>query len=223
MGRTIVVAPRAGEACRGFMGQLDRLARHIDLGELARFRDLLDHVPVVVAGREIHRAVEAARIFPQFALDEAHCFDELAPVHRPEEAKAADGVADRDLVAGLLLRFRLHQLLDRESRLGESLLDPGERQRQGGALSLQPARELGDEGAHHRRIRARHVRDHQDQALRVALGDLQHLVGPCIGAVAIDRARGDSRSDAAQVLDERETQHDRNGPQLAHLEGITVW
>ena len=55
-----------------------------------------------------------------------------------------------------------------EARLGKPLLDPGERQRQRGALSLQPARELGDERARHRRVRARHVRDHQDQALRIA-------------------------------------------------------
>ena len=65
-----------------------------------------------------------------------------------------------------------------EARLGQPLLDPGERQRQRGALSLQPARQLGDERAHHRRVRARHVRDHQDQALGIVLGDVHHLVRP---------------------------------------------
>ena len=112
----------------------------------------------------------------------------------------------------------LHQLLDREARLGEALLDPGERQRQRGALSLQPARELGDERAHHRRVRARHVGDHQDQALRIVLGDLHHLVGPRVGPVALERPGGDARADAAQVLDQRQPQHDRDGPQLAQLE-----
>ena len=63
----------------------------------------------------------------------------------------------------------LHQLLDRQAEFGEPLLDPGQRQRQRGALPLQPARELGDERAAHRRVRARHVGDHQDQALRIAL------------------------------------------------------
>ena len=46
---------------------------------------------------------------------------------------------------GLLLRLELHQLLDRVARLGEALLDPGQRQRERRALALQAARELGDE------------------------------------------------------------------------------
>ena len=124
-------------------------------------------------------------------------------------------VADRDLVARLLLRFRLHQLLDRLARFGQSLLDPGERQGERRAVSLQPARELGDERAHHRRVRARHVRDHEDQALRIVLGDLHHLVGPRRGPVPVDRAARDPGADAAQVLDQRQAQHDGNGPQLA--------
>ena len=51
-------------------------------------------------------------------------------------------------------------------RIRKPLLDPGERQRERWALSLQGARELGHEGAYHRRIRARHVGDDEDQALR---------------------------------------------------------
>ncbi len=218
VGGAIVVAVAAGLAGDAFVRQLDRLARHLAFGQVAPFGDLLDDVPVAIAGREVHPAVEPARILPQLLLDDAHRFDELAPVHRSQKAKAADGVADRDLVAGLLLRLRLHQLLDREARLGQPLLDPGERQGQRGALSLQPARELGDERAHHRRVRARHVRDHQDQALRIVLGDVHHLVRPRVGPVAVDRAGGDPGADAAQVLDQRQPQHDRNGPQLAQLE-----
>ena len=47
-------------------------------------------------------------------------------------------------------------------------------------------------GARHRRVGPRHVRDHQDQALRVVLGDLRHLVRPGVGQVPVDPAGGDA-------------------------------
>jgi hypothetical protein len=97
-------------------------------------------------------------------LDDAHGLDKLAPVHRAEHPQAADAVADRDLIGGLLLVLGLHQVLDRQARFGESLLDPGQRQGQSRTPPLQAARQLGDEGADHRRTGTRHVGDHQDQA-----------------------------------------------------------
>ena len=91
---------------------------------------------VTIASGEIHPAVRSARVFAQDLLDHAHALDELSPVHRAEKSQAADGVTDGNLVAGLLLSFRLNQLLDREAVLRETLLDPGERQCQSRALSL---------------------------------------------------------------------------------------
>jgi hypothetical protein len=58
------------------------------------------------------------------------------------------------------------------------LLDPGQRQRERGGAAMQPARQFGDEGRRHRRFRAGHVGHDQDQALRVALGDVDHAIGP---------------------------------------------
>ena len=52
----------------------------------------------------------------------------------------------------------------------------------------------------------------------IVLGDVHHLVGPRIGPVPVDRAGRDPGADAAQVLDQRQPQHDRNRPQLAQLE-----
>ena len=46
------------------------------------------------------------------------------------------------VVGGLLLALPLDQLLDGQTGLGEPLLDPGERQGQGRALSLQPPRKF---------------------------------------------------------------------------------
>ena len=62
--------------------------------------------------------------------------------------------------------------------LGQPLLDPAQRQRQRRALPLQAARHLGHERAGHRRIRARHVGDHQHHAVGIALGGAGHRCRP---------------------------------------------
>ena len=204
---------------RALVRQLDRFARHLAFGQPAALRYLLHDVTVAVTGGKIHLAVDAAGILTQGLLDNAHRLDELAPVHRPQKAEAADAVADGDLVGGLLLVLRLHQLLDRQAGLGEPLLNPGERQCQSGALSLQPARKFRNKRAHHRRVRPRHVRDHQNQALRVLLGDLRHLVRPIVGEVSVDPVGGDPGCNAPEILDQRQAQHDGDGPQFAQLQG----
>ncbi len=203
----------------GVPGQLDRVTRHFLFGHPAVLRDLLHDMAVAIAGGELHPPVHPARIVAQDPLDHAHGLDELAPVHRTQGAQTADAVADGDLIGGLLLVLDLDQLLDRQAGLGELLLDPGQRQGQGGTLALKTARQLRDEGAGHGRIRARHVRDHQDQILGVALGHRRHLVGPAVGQILVGAAGGDPDRDAAQILDQREPQHDRDGPQLTQLEG----
>src|ERR1039458_5909613 len=111
---------RAG---RAFVRQLNRFARDLALGQAARFRYPLHHVAVTITGGKIHFGVDALGILAQFLLDATYPFDELAPVHRSQKAEAADAVRDRDLVGGLFLSLRLHQLLDRKStRLNSSHL-----------------------------------------------------------------------------------------------------
>ena len=46
-----------------------------------------------------------------------------------------------------------------------------------------------------------------------------HLVRPVVGLVAVEPVGGDAGGDAAQILDQRQAQHDRDGPQLAQLQG----
>ena len=210
--RRAVTRPAPG---RALAGQQDRLARHDDFVQPASLRDLLDTVAVAVAGGEIHPAVRSPRVLAQNLVDGAHRLDEGAPVHRSQEPEAADAVADGNLVGGLLLVLRPHQLLDRQVGLGKPLFDPGERQRQRGALSLQPAREFRDERAHHRRVRPRHVRGQQDQALRVLFGDLHHLFRPAGGEVPGDASGDNPCPDAPEILDQRQAQHDGDGPQFA--------
>ncbi|KAF5056935.1 hypothetical protein DSECCO2_362070 [anaerobic digester metagenome] len=84
---------------------------------------------------------------------------------------------------------------------------------------MQAAREFSDEGAGHGRVRPGHVGDGQDQALGVGGGHLGHQVGPMSGAVAVYPAYGEAGRDPAQILDQGQTQHDGDGPQLAEFQG----
>ena len=117
-----------------------------DLGEGAASGDLFNRVAVQVAGGEIHRREDAGRILAEHLVDTAHRLDEFTPVGRAQNAEAADAVADRDLVGGLPLALRVHEPLDGLALFGEALLDPGEREGQGGALTLQTPSQLSDEG-----------------------------------------------------------------------------
>ncbi|MDA8089340.1 MAG: hypothetical protein M0Z61_03825 [Nitrospiraceae bacterium] len=107
---------------------------------------------VTVTRGKIHFAVCATHVFTQGLFHYAHRLDELAPIHRAKETKAADAVAHRDLISCLLLVLRLNQTVDRQTALGESLLDPGERHCQGGALTLKAAGKFRDKRALQRRV-----------------------------------------------------------------------
>ena len=209
MRRSIIAAVGLG---RALLRQVKGVARHLRFGIAAVFRDFLHHMSVTIPAGKIHPAVNPARIIPQDLLDSAHRFHELAPVHRPQKAETADAVADGHLVSGLLLVLRLNQLLNGQIRLGELLLDPGQWQGQSGTLALQSAHQFSDKGARHRRVRPRHVRDHQKQIFRVALRHRRHLIRPLVSQVMAGSATGDPGRDAAQILDQRQSQHDRNRP-----------
>ena len=198
--------------------ELHRLARDVGFRESRVLRDPLDHVPIAVARREVHLAIDVDRILAQLAVDRAHRLDELAPVDRAQCAQAADAVADGHLIGGLLLRFGLDHQLDRAAAVSEAVLDPGERERKRRRLSLQLACQLGHERTDHPRTRSRHVGNDQDQIRRIALGDVDHPVGPVTGDTVVERAALDARGHAPQVLDQCQAQHDRDPPQLAELE-----
>ena len=74
-----VVAVFAGSAR---VRQLDRLLRNLAFGQRTLLGDLLHDVPIAITGGKIHPGVDAAGIPTKCLLDNAHCLDELAPVHR---------------------------------------------------------------------------------------------------------------------------------------------
>ncbi|MNV55090.1 hypothetical protein D3C71_1473140 [compost metagenome] len=100
------------------------------------------------------------------------------------------------------------------------MLEPGQGQRQRRAVALQPAGQFGDKGAIHRRVRARHVGDHQDQAGRVVLRGFAHGVSPGVGQPAIHVGVGQPDRHAPQVFDQGQAHHDGDGPEFAQLQGL---
>ena len=105
----------------------DRLASDVTFRQGATLCEFLHGMAIPVTSGKIHLPVHAGRIFMERLLHQALRFDKLAPVHRRQEPETADAVAHGDLIDRLLLRFRLHQLLNREAGLGQALFDPGER------------------------------------------------------------------------------------------------
>ena len=198
--------------------EVDRTTRHRRLGHRTDPGYLLDHLPIAIAALLIQRRVSLCRILLQRVLDRTERLDELVPVQGAQQTQCTDAVADRDLIGGLLLITRLHQLLDAASGAGELLLQPVQRQRQRGAVPLQAAHQFGYERRGQRRIRTRHVRNRQDQVLRILPRDIAQAAGPGHRDITLRATRRDAHRDATQVLDQREAQHYGQGPQLAERE-----
>ena len=200
------------------IGKCDGLAGDFGFGQRRTFADLFDHVAVMVTRRKIHGRVDTAGIGAQDRLDHAHLLDELAPLHGPQKTQAADAVGDRYLVGCLLLALLLHHLLDGAAGFGQALRDPRQRQGQRRTLAAQAARQFCHEGGLQRRLGARHVGHRQDQAAGILFGDCGHLVGPGVSQITAGAAGGQTSGDTTQVFDQRQTQHDRNRPQLAQAQ-----
>ncbi len=131
-----VVAVRGGDPSAS---QRNRAAGDFGLRERAALGDLFDGVAIQVARGEIHGREDARWILSERLIDNTHRLDEVAPVGRSQEAETPDAVPYRDLVGGLSLALRLHEAFDGLTFFGEALLDPGEREGQSRALTLQVA------------------------------------------------------------------------------------
>ena len=96
----------------GFAREFDGLAGYLAFGQRTGLCQPFDGVPVAVAGGEVHLAVDSGRVLPQRLLDQTHSFDEFPPIGGTQESQALNGVADGNLVAGLLLILKLDQLFN---------------------------------------------------------------------------------------------------------------
>ena len=100
-------------------------------------------------------------------LDHAHASRRRRASPCRQKAQAADAVADRHLVGRLLLAS-ICTAARRWSRSRPAAAPARSAAcASAGPLPLQPARQLGDERAGHRRLGARHVGDAEDHALGI--------------------------------------------------------
>ena len=124
----VVHAFVGGLAHGALLSKQDCLTRDRAFNQRTVFRDLLHRAAVVVARGEFHPAVNSGGILAQDLLDRAQALHEIAPVGRPQDAQAADAVADGNLIGRLLLILTMDHLLDGQIGLGKALSDPSERQ-----------------------------------------------------------------------------------------------
>ena len=218
MRRTLLgVRPGLGDAGCRCARQCDRLARDVSFLQGALLGDLLDDMAVAIARREIHRGIDLGRVRSQRLLNQTVCLDELAPIVGAQEAQTCDAVTYGDLVCCLRLPFRDDQTFGCLSLFGQTMLDPAVREGEVCALALQEPGELAQKRPAQRRIRARHVRQDQYEIIRISLDDLDHPLGPVVGQISIPTTGRQAHGDAAKILDQGQSQHDRDGPQLAQL------
>ncbi len=214
VGRAIV----ASDVGDTVTGELDGPAGHLVLRERALLCDILHHVAIAVTGGKIHVVINVSRVAAEGSLDSAHRLDEFSPIHRREKPKTADTVAHGDLVGRLVLAFELNEFFDGVIGLGKLLLKPAHRQGQARILASQAAGKFRDKRAGERRILADHVGQGQHQVPWLLLGDLQQAVCPEACGVAIPPTCRDPDGHAAQILDQSQTEHDRDRPQFAEFE-----
>ena len=195
--------------------QFHRAARDVLLRRLGATGELLDGVAVAVARREIHARVRARGIFAEDLLDQADALEEDRPLDRRQQPHRRDDVRDRQLAGGLALVLDAQHLF-RGVVLGfERALQRVPRRRGRRRLIAQPVEQLDDERRREPAARGRFVAQHLvDDAIGLARAGVQ-LHAPLARAVAAAARRDDIGGEAAQLLDQRQAQHDRDGPDFA--------
>jgi len=192
----------------------------VHLGAPGVAGEFFDLGAVAVAGAEIHQRMDAGGIAPQDGLGGAQGFDELLPVHGGERAHAGDGVAGGDVVGGLGLVFALLGVIDGLAVLGEFLFDPVESQAEGGIDAVDVGDQLRDKRRGEGGGGADEIAEGGDELARIGFDDLEEAIGPDEGGVALAAAPGDALGDEVEVFDQRQPQHDGDGPEFAEGEGM---
>ena len=167
---------------------------------------------IAITAGKIHLAIDTIGIRKQCLLDNAHRLDKPAPVHYAQKPETADTVANGDLIGSFLPVSRLHQLLNSHARFNELLLNPVQRQCQSGTASLQLAHKFRNKRLGHRRVRACHVCNYQNQIFGILLCAFDHLPGPEKSEVPVTSARGNTDCDVMDICDQGQTHHDGNRP-----------
>ncbi len=192
---------------------------HFRLGLFRAACQLFDRMPVAIARREVHAPIGLCRIPLEDSLDDADLFDEDRPVARRHQPHRRDDVADGELIGGFALVFAAQQHVGRVALRFQGPVQALPRRPRRRRLIAQPLQQLDDEG--------------RGQGLALARGVAQQVVDDPFRARA---GSGDAQAQAprsltvaarrqhvlgepAQLVDQRDPQHDRDRPQLADVEG----
>ena len=190
----------------GLARTFDGAQRHADLRLAVRVGDLLDGVPVAIAAREVHAPVDARRVAAQDLLHTARVLDVLVPVQRRTQPQAGERVAHRDVVHRLALVLGAHGVLDGRARVGEHGFEAAAQLGCARTVLAHAPQELVHERHMHRVRQRRGAR-----ATRPAFEGREHLVRGLAAGPALEQLL----RQPAQVLDERELEQARPGPQFA--------
>jgi hypothetical protein len=128
-------------------GELDGFQGDLGLGQVAMAGDGLDRMAVLIPGGELHVAVNVGGVAAQGRFHDAQGFHKLLPVHRAEEAQAADAVTDGNLVRRLILAVEMDQQLDGLALFDQDVFQPRAGELQKRAALRQAQAELRHERA----------------------------------------------------------------------------
>ena len=170
---------------------------------------------VPVARREIHPRVRPRGIFAEDLFHQADALEEDRPLDRRQQPHRRDDVRDGQLTRGLALVLDAQHLFRRVVLGFERTLQRVPCRRRRRRLIAQPVQQLDDEGRRETAARGGLVAQHLvDDAIGLARARVQ-LHAPFARAVAAAARRDDVGSEPAQLFDERQAQHDRDGPDFA--------
>ena len=200
--------PARAAALAGLARALHRPEGHPELAVPGAVGQVLHGLAVAVAAQEVHPPVDRGRVPLQHSLDEAHRLEVLAPVEGRREAEARDDVRDGDLRRRLALVLAADRLLRDRLPQGEMRVHGVAHRREARAVLAHTLQELH----HERRVDLLRERRRLPVPGGVDLCDVLVSRPACVACV------DDLVRQAAQVLDERELEHARPGPQLADRE-----
>ena len=195
-------------------GQREGLAGDVHLGTARSAGEILDGVPVPVAGGEVHPSESAP--LAQHPVHETHALEELVPVEVPHDPEARDHVADGDVGRPLPLMLGAHQILRRGPDGGQPLLQPAGRGGGVGVLIAQPLGKLHGEGRGQDLV----AEVSEREGIRRAVALSEQDVGEPVRGEPIRAALDDLLREPAQVLHQGQAEGDGHRPQLADQERL---
>ena len=186
-------------------GALDRLQREQELAVAGRRGELLDRVAIAVAAAEVHSRVDGRGIALQHLLDQADAFEELAPVEGANQPEAADEIGDARLLRGFVLSLGADRVFDRLAARRERAFELVVQSRRDGAEPPRALQQPRDEGVMR-----------PGRPFAEWLGMRFGCRGNAIGGAPMRACLRQHITARAQVLEQRELQHARPRPELAH-------